>query len=318
MKKLIPGWLVTLVLMAFALSLGLFLPRIDPIRQYLQDTTPTSSGSATSGPSLTPSETLLPRTPLSTPTQRVTDEPTKTLLPPPTFEPPTSTPPAAPTPLPTETQQLLEVSTIEGLQGLFTATAVGASGCAKNAQWRLSYKVQFNDTLTSIAKAFNTDIYTLSQGNCLKDANVLSDGQLLLVPGDSYPITPEFVCEPIYALQPLHGTRAVEKEGKITFNWQGPRTPRTLIRVHLPSGGIWENVVELRQNDMADILQDFPEQGLFTWYIYPLNAGYQQICPEGGPWTFYKEEQSPTYTPTPTMTPTVDPDATPTPQVPGP
>jgi LysM repeat protein len=311
MKKLIPGWLMTLVLMAFALAIGLFLPRIDPIRQYLQETTPTVAAGATTGPGVTPTETLLPRTPLSTRTPRATEEPENTLKPPPTFEPPTSTAPPAPTASPTETQQFVVVSTIEGLQGLSSATPAGTPGCTKNTDWRLTYEVKFNDTLTSIAKAFNTDIYALAQGNCLKDANVLRDGQTLLVPGDSYPVTPEYVCEPIYALQPLAGTRAVEKEGKITFNWQGPRTPKNLIRVHLPSGKIWESVVELRQNDVADILQDFPEQGLFTWYIYPLNAGYQQVCPEGGPWTFYKEEQSPTYTPTPTITPTLDPNATP-------
>lgn len=311
MKKLIPGWLVTLVLMAFALVIGLFLPRIDPIRQYLQEVTPTVAGGATSGPSLTPTETLLPRTPLSTPTPRVTDEPTNTLKPPPTFEPPTSTAAASATPLPTETQQLLLVSTIEGLQGLASATPAGTPGCKKNTQWRLTYTVKFEDTLTSIAKAFNTDIYTLAQGNCLKDANVLRDGQTLLVPGDSYPVTPEYVCEPIYALQPLDGTRAIPTEGNITFNWQGPRTPKNLIRVHMPSGKIWESVVEIRQNDVADILQDFTEQGLYKWYIFPLNAGYQQVCPEGGPWTFYKEEMSPTYTPTPTITPTVDPNFTP-------
>lgn len=312
MKKLIPGWLVTLVLMAFALFIGLFLPRVDLIRQFLQNPTPTAQDIATAGPSLTPSETLLPGKPLDTVTPRATEEPSKTLLPPPTFEPETSTPLPHPTGTETPTQAIVVYATIPGIQGLSTATAaVGTPTCAKNANWKLTYTVQFNDTLTSIAKAFNTDIYTLAQGNCLKDANVLRDGQTILVPGSSYPVTPEWVCEPIYALQPLDGTRAVEKEGKITFNWQGPRTPKNLIRVYLPSGGIWESVVEIRQNDVADILQDFPEQGLFKWYIYPLNAGYQQVCPEGGPWTFYKEEQSPTYTPTPTITPTVDPNATP-------
>src|SRR5687768_7552445 len=132
MKKLIPGWLVTLVLMAFALAIGLFLPRIDPIRQYLQDITPTVAGGATSGPTLTPSETLLPRTPLSTPTRRATAEPTRELKPPPTFEPPTSTAPPSATPLPTATRQLLLVSTIEGLQGLSSATPAGTPGCTKN------------------------------------------------------------------------------------------------------------------------------------------------------------------------------------------
>jgi hypothetical protein len=225
------------------------------------------------------------------------------LKPPPTFEPPTSTAPPSETPLPTATRQLLLVSTIEGLQGLSSATPAGTPGCTKNPNWRLTYEVKFNDTLTSIAKIFNTDIYTLSQGNCLKDANVLRDGQLLLVPGDSYPVTPEWVCEPIFALQPLDGTRAIEIEGNITFNWQGPRTPRTLIRVIMPSGALWEHVVELRQNHVANILEDFGEQGLYKWYIFPLNAGYQQVCPEGGPWTFYKEQVSPTITPSPTLPP---------------
>ncbi len=308
MKKLIPGWLVTLVLMGFALAIGLFLPRLDSIRQYLQNPTPTAPISATSGgPAVTPSETLLPRTPLATPTPRVTLLPTDTLLPPPTFELPTSTPPPAPAPSITPTEALIVASTIEGLQGAFTSTPVGAPACTKNAKWRLTYKVQFNDTLTSIAKAFNTDIFALAKGNCLKDANILSEGQTLLVPGDSYPVTPDFVCEPIISLQPLDGTRAIDIDGKLTFNWQGPRTPRTLIRVYLPSGKIWESVVELRQNDVANVLEDFPEQGLYKWYVYPLNAGYQQVCPEGGPWTFYKEKESPTLTPTVTPTATATP-----------
>jgi LysM repeat protein len=191
---------------------------------------------------------------------------------------------------------------IPGIRGAESPTPTTTPGCAKNPAWKLVYEVRFNDTVSSIAAAFGTDAFTLAQGNCLADANLIREGQRLLVPGDAFPVTPEIVCEPIEALQPLNNTREIPNEGRITFNWRGPRTPYTLLRVIQPSGAVWEETVELRQNQTVDTYEAFKEAGWHEWWVLPLNGGFQQACVEGGPFFFYKEEVA--ATPTPTLEPT--------------
>jgi hypothetical protein len=302
MKKLFPGWLVTLVLMLLSLGIGLILPRLN-LDNFLQDVTPTPQIiNVTNTP--VPTETLLPRTPLTTPT------PANTLLPPPTFEPPTSTPAPSLTPSETATQPIIVEVNIPGIQGAESPTPSTTPGCQKNAQWRLVHEVKFNETLTVIAQIYGTDIYTLAQGNCLRDMNVLRQGQKLLVPGDAYPVTPEIICEPVEALQPLNNTRMIPKDGPVTFNWRGPRTPYALLRIIQPDGQTFEKTVELRQNQTIDVF-DLKPAGLYEWWVLPLNGVYQQVCVESGPWYFFKEEAAPTDTPTPTITPTFPPTPTP-------
>ena len=58
-------------------------------------------------------------------------------------------------------------------------------------------------------------------------------------------------------------------------------------------------MVELRQNEAIDLYEHLHPAGTYTWYLYPLDANFVQVCPEGGPWTFTKSD-SPTATPKPT------------------
>lgn len=302
MKKLVPGWVLTLILMAFTLGIGLLLPRFELDNFFQQNLTPTVE--IINEPTLTPSETLLPATPLMSPT------PTRTLLPPPTFEPPTSTPAPSNTPTPTATQVILVNVEIPGIRGLDTATPTTTPGCVKNPDWRLTYEVQFNDTLTMIAQKFGTTVYELAQGNCLANANVLQTGQVLLIPGDAYPEVPRYECEPIILLQPVNSesniveTVLMPNEGSVVFNWRGPRTPRNLIRVIQPSGKVWERMVEVRQNETVDLYKEFKEAGWHEIWIVPLDEYFVQVCQEYGGWRFFKEEAAATETPTHTPMPT--------------
>jgi LysM repeat protein len=291
MKKLFPGWLMTVVLMLLSLTAGLLLSRVD-LRQFLQNNpTPTPQVIAQEA-TLTPTETLLPRTPLATLT------PSKTLLPPPTFEPPTLTPPPSVTPTPTSTQPIVVEINVTGIRGAETATPVTTPGCQKNKDWKLEYTVKFGDTLSSIAAAFGTNVFALAQGNCLDDPNRLIEGQKVRVPGEAFPVVPAIVCEPIELLQPLNNTQQIPNIGRLTFNWRGPRVPITLIRVEQPSGKMLERVVELRQNETFDLYEDFKEKGWHKIWILPMDSNYVQACKEGGPWQFYKDEVAPTPTPT--------------------
>lgn len=230
--------------------------------------------------------------------------PSRTLKPPPTFEPPTATFFPSPTPTITPTPTLnLDVS-IPGLRGAETPTPSTTPGCEPRDDWQLTYTVQANDALARIAERYGTYASDLAAGNCLSDANVIRVGQVLKVPGDAQPYEPEVECVPFELLTPVNGTLAIEGEGTITFNWRGPRAPRNLIRIHRPDGTTYEVVIELRQNEPIDLYENLWLGGTYTWYVYPLDSNFVQACPEGGPWTFTKE-QSPTATPTPTPSPTM-------------
>lgn len=242
------------------------------------------------------SETIPPYTPLATLT------PSQTLRPPPTFELPTATRPATATPSITPTSTIDLSVSIPGLRGAETPTPTSTQGCAPRQDWKLRYTVKRDDALEKIANLYNTTIKDLMEGNCLTDANVIRIDQELRVPGESAPVTP-YVCEAWELLTPADGTLAIEGTGNLTFNWRGPRAARNLIRIIKPDGGIFEIVLELRQNEMIDVYEKIPMAGTYTWYVYPLDSNFVQIpCKEGGPWTFTKA-QSPTATPTPTPFP---------------
>jgi len=131
---------------------------------------------------------------------------------------------------------------------------------------------------------------------------VIRVGQELRVPGETQPETPQYVCTDWEVLTPFDGSFNVPADGNITFNWRGPVAPKYLIRITRPGGSQYERLVELRMNDTIDVSENLREEGVYTWYVYPLGDDFLQIpCLEGGPWTFHKTEAA-TYTPVPANT----------------
>ncbi len=280
--KRLPILLLTLILVMTACN----LQQESPAFQV------TLTSAVTAATTAAPTETIPPYTPLATLT------PSPTLRPPPTFEPPTATLPPTAVPSITPTSTLDLSVSIPGLHGAETATPTGtAGGCTPRKDWKLKYTVQRDDALIKIADKYGTNVQELAQSNCITDINAIVIGQELRVPGTSQPVEP-YVCDAWEIMTPLNGTQAIQGTGTITFNWRGPRAAHNLIRVVRPDGSIFESVVDLRQNQEIDLVNNLAQQGTYTWYVYPLDSNYVQIpCHEGGPWTFMKSI-SPTITPT--------------------
>lgn len=253
-----------------------------------QDTvTPTSTA--------LPTETIPPYTPLPSLT------PSQTLKPAPTFEPPTATSTPSPVPSTTSTPAISVDVSLPGLNGAETPTPSTTPGCEPRADWKLTYTVQFDDTLSSIAALYGTWVDELVTANCIKDKNLIVVGQVLRVPGEAQPNVAEVACVAWEPLTPFNGSVTVPADGAITFNWRGPAAPINLIRISRPDGSIYERIVELRQNETINLVDHLSQEGTYTWYVYPLGRDFQQIsCLEGGPWTFYKPLSS---TPTPAAAP---------------
>lgn len=245
-------------------------------------------------PTATATETLPPYTPLATLT------PSRTLKPPPTFRPPTSTVLPSLTPSATPTPAFVPSVVVPGLRGNETATPTSTIACEVRKEWKLTYTVQPNDALEQIANKYNTSVQELAKANCLSDINLIVVGQRLKVPGETHPVQPEVECRPFEVLSPINGAFNLPGGGLMSFVWHGPRARRNLVRIIRPDGSMFENVVDLRQNDEIDADKNLPNAGTYTWYVYPLDENFLQIpCLEGGPWTFTKL-QAPTPTPTPT------------------
>ncbi|MBN1287396.1 MAG: LysM peptidoglycan-binding domain-containing protein [Anaerolineae bacterium] len=248
---------------------------------------------ATPTPLMAGDETIPPNTPLATLT------PSQTLKPAPTLEAPTATwtPSAIPTVTPT-TGADVSVS-IPGLHGAETATPTSTPGCTPREDWTLIYTVQRDDALSTIAEKYGTWVDELAEANCITNKDVIVVGQELRVPGEAHPYEPEIPCVPWQLFTPIDGAIAsVPADGTVTFHWIGPEAPLNLIRIHRPDGSIYEQLVELRQNDVVELNENLPAAGWYTWYVYPLDRNFVQIgCLEGGPWTFYKPESA-TVTPT--------------------
>ncbi|MBN1563612.1 MAG: LysM peptidoglycan-binding domain-containing protein [Anaerolineae bacterium] len=244
--------------------------------------------SATPTPSPTATETIPSYTPLPSLT------PSPTLKPAPTFEPPTATPTATQIPSQTPTPTTDISVSIPGLNGAETPTPTTTPGCAPREDWKLTYTVQFEDTLSGIASLYGTWVDELVEGNCITDKNMIVVGQVLRVPGDAQPVVPEYECLAWEVLTPFNGTTTVPTTGSLTFNWRGPISPKYLIRIYRPDDTVYEQLVELRVNDTVDIQDNLAQGGTYTWYVYPLDENFIQIpCLEGGPWVFSKAE-SPT------------------------
>ncbi|MBZ0294197.1 MAG: LysM peptidoglycan-binding domain-containing protein, partial [Anaerolineae bacterium] len=218
----------------------------------------------------TATETIPPSTPLATLT------PSRTLKPPPTFEPPTNTVMPSSTPSVTPTPTIDLSISIPGLHGAETPTPSTTPGCEKRDDWKLTYEVKRDDALEKIANLYNTNVSELAAGNCITDVNLIAVGQVLRVPGDVPPPEQVYDCS-WELLTPVDGTLAIEATGMLTFNWRGPQAPINLIRIIKPDGSTFERVVELRQNEQVSLL-DIPEQGTYTWYVYPLDSGFRQIA----------------------------------------
>jgi LysM repeat protein len=161
--------------------------------------------------------------------------------------------------------------------------------------WKLRVEVQMNDTLTSIAQKFSIDIWTLAAANCLKDMNMIRVGQQLRVPGDSLPQEPAVVCSEFTVLQPIDRASGIPASGQLVFNWEGPDSPRNLLRLYPPDydfnvhdpSRYKEYVFDLRHNETVN-LADLPEGGKWHWQIFPLDWGFTQVCPESPLWAFNK------------------------------
>ena len=294
--KFIARQLPTLLLLIIAMMLGAILMRMtmSPLPNQPTDLSAQQENTPeqiTEEAAATPSETIPPSTPLPSLT------PSRTLRPPPTFEPPTATVPATFTPSVTPTSTIDLSVSIPGLRGAETPTPSTTPGCEKRDDWKLTYEVKRDDALEKIANRYNTSISELAQGNCLTDVNVIAVGQVLRVPGDVPPPDQVYDCT-WELLTPVDNTLAIEGAGSLTFNWRGPMAPINLIRIIKPDGGIYERVIELRQNETID-LEDIPDAGTYRWYVYPLDSVFRQIpCLEGGPWHFTKKQMP---TPTPTL-----------------
>jgi len=285
--------ITTILFVLAAFLLGMLLSRMSSVPQQR----PALSAPPTNTPralAQRPTETIPPYTPLATLT------PSRTLRPPPTFEPPTLTPAPSLTPSLTPTATIDISVSIPGLRGAESPTPSSTAGCVPRKDWKLTYTVQRDDALVKIADLYDTSVDELMKANCLKDKNLLIIGQVLKVPGTVQPTTPEVACIPFELMTPMHGTLAVPGDGSLTFNWRGPRAPRNLIRIWRPDGSKFEDVIELRQNDTINLPENLPAAGTYTWYVYPLDRNFVQVCPEGGPWTFTKAQS-------PTLTPTIDP-----------
>jgi LysM repeat protein len=241
-----------------------------------------------------PTETIPPYMPLPTLT------PSLTLRPPPTFEPPTLTPFPSLTPTVTPTPVLDVQVSLPNLQGLDTATPEGGSDCEPRDDWTLTYEVQPNDALASIADRYGTYANVLAEGNCLADPNLIVVGQKIHVPGDAHPSTPAFVCDPWELLTPFNGTVTVAGTGQITFNWRGPETPRYLVRIwhnNTATGNhVLEILVELRMNQTLDV-SEIPDGGTYSWRVYPLGWDFNQIPCLESDYSIFTKETAPIPTP---------------------
>jgi len=294
LKRITLGQLSIIVFILAAFGLGVMLARLTSTPATVNQVPSTN----------TPRPAALIASLAASPTLAIppTLTPSLTLRPPPTLEPPTITVVPSLTPSSTPIPTLNLNVTIPGLYGLQTPTATG-SGCVPRKDWKLTYTIKRNDALINIATLYNTSVDELVKGNCLSNANVIIIGQVIKVPGTTQPVVPSVECISYEVLTPIDQTMSVGGSGSITFDWRGPRAPHNLIRVFRPDNTKYEDVVDWRQNDSVDMPPNLAAAGTYTWYVYPLDSNYVQVCPEGGPWHFTKA-LSPTLTPTPNPDPT--------------
>lgn len=277
---------VTILMSGSVVAGALFSDILNPPKEGVSQAEVQDS-SATPTVLASPTETIPPYTPLPSFT------PSQTLKPAPTFQPPTATIPPSLTPSETPAPTISVNVSIPGLNGAETPTPTTTPGCEPREDWKLTYTVQFDDSLSSIASLYGIWVDELAEGNCITDKNLIVVGQVLHVPGESQPVVPAVECVPWEPLTPFDGSVTVPADGSLTFNWRGPAAPINLIRIYRPDGTIYERVIELRQNETIDLNEYLSQGGTYTWYVFPLDRNFSQIsCLEGGPWTFVKPESS--------------------------
>ncbi len=282
----------TIVLVLVAAILGVVLSRL---AAPLREPHPALSDTATPAFSAQPTNTPRPGSDADRaailPTSTPPPQPTHTLRPPPTFEPPTATPAPSSTPLATPTTTPPGMIDVPGLHGLETPTPSSTPGCSPRTAWGLLYEVQAGDALDNIAARYGTTRWELAEANCLSNPDEIYIGQKLRVPGDAHP-QPEIECMPWEVLTPMNYAYGIDGNGQLTFNWIGPRAPRNLIRVYDSNNEIaWEDVVDLRQNHTISLPDTLPDEGSYTWQVFPLGLDFRQIdCPESPRWIFHKKD----------------------------
>ncbi|MDX1992023.1 MAG: LysM peptidoglycan-binding domain-containing protein [bacterium] len=69
------------------------------------------------------------------------------------------------------------------LPGVAIAQVPPPAVCVPPPGWVGTYPVQPGDTLVSIAERFNLDVFSLAEGNCLENPNLIQVGQIINVPG---------------------------------------------------------------------------------------------------------------------------------------
>ncbi len=304
MLESVRQWMTTLLLLIIAIFMcGIFVMVSMTAMQQPESTVESNLIPANNPARLQTSATVVP----SATAQAIIPTATRTLKPPPTFEPPTNTPLPTLTPTITPTHTVESSLSLQGLNGLPTATPIEATTeCKPRTDWTLIHTVQRDDALSTIAQRYGTYVEEIVAANCLTDANLISIGQQLRVPGNAQSATTaaqQVVCnEGWEVVTPHENSFSVPGEGEVAFTWRGPQADRYLVRIYKPEGGTYEVVVDLRQNATVD-MKNLPVAGKYTWYVYPLDQNFQQTaCKEGGPWTFTKPGAP---TPTPTTTATV-------------
>ncbi len=291
MLRLIIRSIVSVGILSMALGAGFLIDQYtssgeqaDPMPEVIIVSNGQDNGDASSA---SQQETIPPNTPLPTLT------PSVTLKPPPTFEPPTMTPTPSQTPTITPTPVSNTQVDIEGLNGLVTPTPESTEACEPRDDWGLTYTVQRDDALATIAEKYDTYADVLAEGNCLADKNLITIGQVLRVPGDVAPYEPIIDCIAFEGLTPANGG-TVPSNGMITFNWRGPLAPKNMIRIVRPDGTVYEEKIEFRQNQQISASDEFSQEGTYTWYVFPLDEDGHTIidCTSGGPWIFYRTADS--------------------------
>lgn len=241
---------------------------------------PTATNTPLTVAQVQPTDTLPPT---NTPPQAAS----ATLRPAPTFEPPTSTPLPLPSLQPTASPTIGISVELPALHGLETATPTN-EGCQPRKDWTLTYTVQRGDALARIAQEYGTYATVLAEGNCLADADVITIGQTLRVPGTAHPVAPEWTCATWEVLTPMDYAYDIAEDGQMTFNWRGSAGKRNLIRVFRDGNIFWERTVDMRQNETITLKSEGFEPGNYTWQVYPLDLSFQQIpCLESPLWHFH-------------------------------
>lgn len=288
----------TALIVSLSLFVGLSLAALGAILMLAGASGTSNTLAQVSTATLQPTQTATSNIPPSTPLATLT--PSQTLRPAPTLEPATATPQFIPPATPTPTATLGINVDLPQIHGLETATPSSTPGCEPRKDWKLTYTVQQGDALARIADTYDTYTEELVAGNCLSDANMIVVGQVLRVPGDSQPVTPEWVCVPWEVLTPMDWAFSIDGGGQMTFNWKGSNGTRNLIRVFDSQGNLfWERTVDRRQNETINLQTEGFTAGDYTWQVYPLDLGFRQIsCLESPLWHFNVRAAPATESPT--------------------